>query len=499
MNQPTDQPATQSPPLRVALWCAVSSKPQAADDKSSLQDQEAAGRKFATALEAHVVRVYTVPGHTRDLIFWHDAEADMPAYRQLRQDVEDRAFDVLFALDPDRLGRDPALSNQVISLVEKSGAEVYLASAPHPVGHPTTGQRYLYAIQTVRSGEDQTRRIAAHRRGITYRVQRGLVACHWPLGYRPVRNAKGKTIGAEPDPDLAPAVLLTTRLFLAGETYAAIRIALNDSPYHPPKSRTWGYSTVWKILHNDTYAGFPHWNDVTLTEPSPLYPALWDPDTYAAILRERARRTTHRYEKGDGSPVAGIAFCRRCGHPMTRYLSHGRYYALRCSKHNQKSLTGRPCHYNYILESDVISALADFLQELAGPAALDHALSQIDDVAPLERDLAEVARHLEDLARRRERLALALAAGQMDLQIYRTTDDRLLADVTTLETERTHHQQLIAAAPDLDARRDALQSLAQMFPDLVAHAPAPRVRTLLQNAGLRIEIESGAITSIRLL
>ena len=39
-------------PLRIAIWCAVSSKPQAADDKTSLQDQEAAGRKFAAALGA---------------------------------------------------------------------------------------------------------------------------------------------------------------------------------------------------------------------------------------------------------------------------------------------------------------------------------------------------------------------------------------------------------------------------------------------------------------
>ncbi len=34
--------------------------------------------------ETHVVRVYTVPGYTRDIIFWNEA------YRQLRQDCEAR-------------------------------------------------------------------------------------------------------------------------------------------------------------------------------------------------------------------------------------------------------------------------------------------------------------------------------------------------------------------------------------------------------------------------
>ena len=36
-------------PLRVAIWTAVSSKPQAADDKTSLAEQERRGREFAAA------------------------------------------------------------------------------------------------------------------------------------------------------------------------------------------------------------------------------------------------------------------------------------------------------------------------------------------------------------------------------------------------------------------------------------------------------------------
>jgi hypothetical protein len=66
-----NQSAEPQSSLRIAIWCAVSSKQQA--DKTSLDDQE-------------------------------------------------------------RLGRDPALSNQVYSLVEKSRTEVCLHTAPHTVG-----------------------------------------------------------------------------------------------------------------------------------------------------------------------------------------------------------------------------------------------------------------------------------------------------------------------------------------------------------------------------
>jgi len=500
MNQPPNPPTDQ--PLRIAVWCAVSSKPQAAQDKTSLPDQEAAGRKFAAAIGGHVVRVYTVPGHTRDVIFWSDAEAAMDAYRQLRLDCQAHTFDVLFALDPDRLGRDPALSNQVISLVEKSGAEVYLASAPHPIGQATIGHRYVYAIQTVRAQEDQITRTRHSARGMRARVRHGLPANHWPIGYLPVRDARGETTTATLDPDLAPAVQLATRLFLAGEPYSHIISALDHSPYHPPRARRWGYSTVHRILHNDTYAGLPTWGDARPPQPSDRYPALWPPDTHAAIVRERARRSErrNRRSKSTGSPLAGVVFCARCGYIMTRHRHHHNYstYSLRCSKHNRKSITGQPCHPNYVSERAIVQAITGYLATLTDPAGLDHALTHVDDTAPLQEELAAVEHHLDDLATRRHRLALALAAGHVDPQIYRAADDQLLEDVLTLEAQRQHLQTLLAAAPDLAARRAALEALIPIFPDLIHHTPAPRIRTLLQNAGLRVECEAGAITSIRL-
>ena len=48
--------------MRVGVWCAVSSRPQAKEEKTSLADQEKAGREFADALDAQVERVYRVPG-----------------------------------------------------------------------------------------------------------------------------------------------------------------------------------------------------------------------------------------------------------------------------------------------------------------------------------------------------------------------------------------------------------------------------------------------------
>jgi DNA invertase Pin-like site-specific DNA recombinase len=427
-QSPIPNPQSPIPNLRIAIWAAVSSKPQAAQDKTSLADQEQAGRQFATALDAHVVHVYTIPGHTRDLIFWSDAEAAMDAYRQLRQDCEAHTFDVLWARDPDRLGRDPALSNQVISLVEKSGAEIYLASAPHPIGQTSTGHRYIYAIQTVRAQEDQRTRVRYSAQGLRARVRRGLPANHWPLGYLPTRNAKGETTGATLDPDTSPAVRLATRLFIAGEPYSHIIQALEASPYHPARAPRWNLSAVQRIMHNDTYAGFPAWDGTTPTAPSPHYPALWDLPTHAAVIRERARRGRphNRRAKSTGSPLAGVVFCGRCGSTLTRQRHpNRRTYSYRCSKHARSSVTGQPCHNNYVTQRKLYAALTDHLQHLAThPTALDQALAT-PDTTDHQADILHVDRRLADLDTRRNRLALALAAGHLDPQMYKKTDDLL--------------------------------------------------------------------------
>jgi len=252
-------------------------------------------------------------------------------------------------------------------------------------------------------------------------------------------------------------------------------------------------------MRTDVYGGFPHFDHVEPEYPSPHYPALWDPDTHAAVIRERNRRRRDRYNKTAGSPLAGVVFCARCGYQMSRQLAHHKHWWLRCTKHAHRSHTGQSCHRNYIREDRVVERVAAYLAGLATPAALDAALIITDDTTQLHREISTLTDHLAELEIRRQRLALALAAGQMDPQIYRSADDLFLDQVTAARARLLELQVLLAAAPDPAQRRAAIEALAAIFPDLVATAPPVRVRTLLQNAGLRVEIESGQITSTRLV
>lgn len=487
----------QTTPLRVGIWAAVSSKAQAGEDKVSLKSQETQGRELAEALGAQVVAVYSVPGHSRDILFWQDAEAKIPAYRELREDIENGRLDVLFALDPDRLGRDPALAQQAISLVERNGAEVYFASSPHQVGHKSIAHRYISAIQSVRAGEDQALRTHRQKMGMKARVRRGLHPHRWPHGYRPVRDHNGTVIGAEFDPERIATVRYMTGLFLEGRSYYSIQRNLNQSAHRPPESTRWAYSTVQQILKNDVYAGFPSWGTARPETPSDRFPALWDPTTHAAIIRQRRRRRTV-YPNGRGGPLTGVCYCLRCGVVMGRTMNDRRVRYLRCNTHAEKVRTGRTCHANYIAEARALTAVAAYLAELTQAEAREAALSRIAPSPDLEAELETQKRRIQALEAQRKRIALALAAGDMEVSIYREVDTELLERLEAARGEAAEIRTVIEALPDLDARRAALEAVSENFPRMLAEDEPVRASGLLQNAGIRVYIENGEVITITL-
>lgn len=498
-------------PLRIGVWCAVSSQAQAAEDKVSLDDQEQAGREFAAAVGGEVVAVYRVPGHSRDIIFYHDAERAMAAYADLHRDVDAETIDVLFAVDEDRLGRDPALIQQVVSLVEHTrrrdgtSAEVYLSTSPHVVGEKTEAHRYITAIKGVRASEDQKRRRQMHRAGMKGRIEkRGLLPGRPPFYLEPVRDPiSGDVVGYQFSDQVA-ALDLMTELFLTGHSYAEIRRRLDASPHPPPgKGQNWWHRVVWETLRSDVAAGYPAWGGYRAARPSDKFPARWNGETHAAVIRERQRRARGPYHRKGSGPLAGIAVCARCGVNMSRQRAgHGQARYLRCSRHAQRSVYRRyQCHPNYIKEATAIAAVADFLQDLSTPAAVEAALEGAGDdsgAAELEGDLATTQTAAGDLESRRMRLAHALAAGSVDAAIYRQVDDDLQAQLATKKKKAAELRRAIAALPDLEERQAALESAIDSFPGILETSEPAEISSALDKVGLRLLVEEGEIVLVGL-
>ena len=474
---------------RVAIWAAVSSKPQAADDKTSLQDQEDLGRQYAAKIGGEVVRIYKVPGHTRDIVFWHEAEAEMEAYRELRQDIEAGNFDTLWVLDPDRLGRDPALSNQVVSLVEKSGASLHLSSGDYSIGEDSSAHRYLFAIQAVRAGEDQRKRKQYHEFGMRGRVKRGLHPGNWPHGYRPIRNDKGDNVGAEFVSGEIEAVELATRLYLEGVGMNRITQALERSPYRPRKGTRWWEGTVWRMLHNDTYAGVVQYGDkVRASEPSDCFPAVWNADTLTAIIRERARREQNQGGSAPASPVSGIVVCALCGWKMGTYSHSGRRY-FRCAKHIKLKHVD-PCHYNSIPEHTIIEALETELANMNWPQTLS---DNRPTCAALQLEIENTQARITEIEAKQDRITDKAGAGILSDASAGRVNRKLEEDLTAAKQALGDAKKRLALLPDQSAIRAALRGL--IGADL-CNESIEVMRAKLQRAGVRVYVKEHKITDI---
>lgn len=490
-------------PLRVALWCAVSTPEQAQVEKDSLRAQERDGYAWTEQLGGEVVAVLTVPGHSRRYLEYVDAERDIPAYRDLREFCTDRAFDVLWCRNRDRLGRSLALIATVDGLVQEAGAEVYSAAMPHQVGQQSSrSTTLLAAVEGWAAQAENVERTHRMRMGMAGRVRRGMLPNHPPTGYKPVLDASGDITSYTFD-DHLPALRDITRLFLAGHSYNAIARQMNESGHPPPRGKRWYMSLVHKMLNSDVYAGYPEWGKTQYEgdEPSPYYPPLWDADEYQAILRERRRRDRTPYHRPGSGPYTGVAYCARCGERMTRSIR--RYPDLvyyRCLTHTQASRgLAKPCHPNWLSQAKITDALAAYLRDLSTPELIDAALDEWtddDQRGQMEAERDELERGLEELRRRRDRLALALSAGDMDSAIYRKTDDHLLDQGEALHSRLVEVDRALEAIPDRAYQRHILEHLARLFPHLVDHADPAELAKLLQDAELRVYCEEGEVVRV---
>jgi len=486
---------------RVAIWCAVSSKPQAAEDKDSLRVQEHDGRAWADSIQSPVVRIYSVPGHSRDYIHYLDAEQDIPAYRALREDAENGMFDVLWCRARDRLGRTDALIAQVEAIVQAAAGRVYSAAVPTSLdGKQSRSDLYIGAFERAQAQADNEDRVDKHAMGIRRRIERGLPASHWPHGYRAVRDDKGHTTGGEFVAGEIEAVQIVTRLYLDGLGYDAIAQRLNASPYRPRRARRWLVYAVRDIIQSDFYAGFVHFGDITNAEPSERYPLVWDADTHAEIVRERARR--YQGGKPPASPVTSIVRCRRCRHPLvsTRVTWHTDtpYRIFRCWVHLQKRLNGHGCHPNRIHENVVIDALEAFIAHKVANPGTAGALVESERPGPsrsgMEAEAARAREWIVEIEAKQDRITDKIGMGVIDDASAARVTSRLRAEMADAKTAQKAALKRLAALPSPAALQRSLDGVLELAS--LREVPVLLARQRLLQAGFRVWVEEGEIVEI---
>ena len=483
------------PTTRIAIWLAVSTEAQAADDKDSLPAQLRDATEWAEANEYPVVATFEVPGHTRSYIRFSDAATEIPAYKQLETACQARGFDVLWCRERSRLGRTRALIATAEAIVAEAGAEVFSAKMPHRIGAASASSRGLLgAIEGWQAEDEITQLVYRHKMGMAGRLRRGLPGGSWPMGYEAVKNDAGKTTGGR-FTEYADAVRYVTQLFLQGFGYATIARMMNKSPYKSPGGGQWHSGVIHKAMHNDTYGGIVSYGGQR--HESDRYPHLWDAETFEAVKRERQRRSQKTGGKPYRSAVSGVAICGRCGGRLVVNTVRGHRY-FRCPTHARKFVTGGGCHPNHIPEHRIIAKLDEHLAEVRA-AKRDEMLALLDsgktNRADIEAERQKATEHIESIRIQQDRLADYAAAGALSLDAVGRKNEELAEQLSAWRVRIYALEDELARVPSPEERAAALSGLLDRAVSIGDLSPGA-VRLALQRAGVRVVVEDGKIIRV---
>jgi len=473
--------------LRVAIWSAVSSKAQAALDKTSLQDQVRHGTQVIKDNGWKLYDKYIVPGESRTaFISLSHAEEKISELHRLLEDASKHRFDIVFIYD---LNRFRNLMLQVFEVLTDYNIQFYNYDAPQTIYPPEeytperkNANRLTIKLSDIISGQETNTLKKQFRDKMPARITEKKL--HAGLGLPPYAYRKPPQLHHDRNavleivPEEANVLIQIKDWFLTeGLSLTEIAKRLNAANIPSPRGKNWWFSIVRYLLANPFYAGTVHFGTtkrnldkrkrtVTRTRSTPvtaqgLHKPIWDDSTHQRILSELQRRA--KAQPGTSTrPLTRLLHCE-CGAVLWAQITpEGKYW--RCS-------TLKKGH-TYINDK---KALALFIPQLT------HDLTHIQDL-PLDPPDDKRPQYLEQLAdlkskKKRWMDAYEGKAIEMDELQKRMADinarlehtSNLLADLQTATTRKT-------------TARQALQTLAQtvhILPSYIQTAEPTRVNATL--------------------
>lgn len=493
---------------RAVIWCAVSSKVQASDDKISLAYQEEQARAWCAANGYDVVAVLRVPGHSRResdvLTLFEDYDAlGITAYRDLRHLWQTRGLDALVAYSPDRLGRAQTLVSYVIENVVQAGVVVHMLQ-----GGTIDRANYRMAIAfagAAAAGEIDrliARSIEA-RKALVKAGGRGSGAI--PFWYTPVRDNGGRLITIRFNEAYRALFDLIADMLIAGEPYLQISNEVTRRGYRNNSGGLYTPSDIRRLVLMPVSWGHAGYNvDIRKQvarwqreqgEPVPAHVIM----TYhahepaytgaraAAVLAELHRRETITGRVRQSAWYRGIAVCGCCKYPMIRersfYQDREYLYAICGTRKARRTANVRPeCTNPQRLSEDLmrryIDALLTELKTNSTVILTPNENAESDALERLRQQIAHADRRINELLRQSIDMGLVAPAAVPDIQ----------REIQRLALEREHLQSDAQALEQQHAR--ATQR---------GHQRADAVRSILNNADFWSEPEMTINRKLHLL
>lgn len=428
--------------------------------------------------------------------------ADRPGFQQMLADARAHKFKAVIAWKEDRLYRGVRPAVLVDDLIEETGVSVHLVKE-------SFDRRMLFikaAIGRLESDNIRERTAMGHRG----RAERGLhYGGRTPHGYRPVKDASGRTLTYEMDPAWRWFFDELAIRFLRRESYEQIAACLGNSP---KRGLPWSAASIRFFCLNPFYRGLvaTNWKQEDAEFSKGIHPAAWDEATCAAMAREAQRRKQNQNHgpRAASGLFSGIVRCGFCGRLLainrtTKYRADGtvRFYpaygCFRPEHIRQGQWLGETHPPNHISQAKLLGLIKAELARLT-PADVDAYLAGLVHPLGAAPDTERPAR----LQAEADTLSAKLADLTVGLDGIRNASpaaaEAIIAEMRRVGQKLDANRKELAALerakvgqPDLAAARAAMLELIE-HPERFDR-PEGELRPLLQAALSALYVRGGEL------
>lgn len=338
--------------MRAAIWAAVSSKAQAADDKVSIPLQLQLGHEHAEKNNWLVTHQLVVDGKSRSITELHiamervtgyqvvsDMRSDCRPYQVLRDLITSKAIDVLVYYDLDRLGRSPTLGPTIIQLCRDYRVSYYEIFSPSGIDNQDTeSEMYMTAFKSIRSRVYVMKLVQARADGMVRRIKSGKFPHAIPWGWIRRYNVDGTFADVINEDVQHHFRIAFCELYMQGQPLRVIADKLNEMGSRTRTGLLWTeYTIAGPLKMIWRYAGFSEINRRSKNGSEHVlspgnWPAIITVAEAEAIVSERQRRAASKRMVTSPYLLSGVLVCDRCG----THMNYNGAHLLRCQWNDKK-------------------------------------------------------------------------------------------------------------------------------------------------------------------
>jgi site-specific DNA recombinase len=372
--------------MNIAIYARVSSETQAKE--GTIESQIEALHDYAKSHELAIVHEFIDDGYS-------GSDLNRPGLDQLRDSIQQGAFEAILVLSPDRLSRKQA--HQIILLEEFKKRNIQVLFTTHNISDSPEDQLMLQ-IQGAISEYERATILDRMRRGRKHSVIKGQVLGNIaPCGYAFIPKSDSIPAHWEANAEEAQTVQLILDMYvnkgMKGTTIAK-QLQQDGIPTRGPHNK-WYSSNIYSILKNEAYAGTAYMFKARRVEATknlrvnkyrrkknsrkqsrpreewigiPVTPILemqlWQ--KAQELLKQNAYRSRRNNNKHQYL-LRGLVQCGLCGSAAPGYVSNRNTYCS-CGAKRNGNITTKPHDENVairhsFLDEKVWSGLVELLDD----------------------------------------------------------------------------------------------------------------------------------------